>query len=744
MQIIEVANPSSCENAENIETLKKHYEQVNELMNEIGLDAKEKLQTFNNRFNDDDKNHECVKSCKLSSETGATFVLRKQDTMTRKRISRNWVNLPPSRKSNSRKTEADFSTTHIVNAISDGKNLNCKFVITGKTGGKIQSDNTIVILDVHNKNMLQYNMPTEFEKLIEDVTTLLSNGHILFKSWLRSKTSGIATPSALHNIESSMDVGNNQKALQRLQQFGRDEIDHVQQVSTITLHLQFALDALIEKPHSIPDLFECFFDAAAAESETKYQERCPSRQNQSRAGIQTPVILGETFTDAKKGFTNESTYGATYWQVTLETSMHENIVNVDRLSMCNVFHEEYKRFLKLAGNESKSEFLKSFYGLRAKLLKEAIYRMGNSGAKDTCAAAELLAMLCCDEKVKSCRGLKAIIGDYGLHILLEIIITGNECANIAARALSNTLATSSGPESASRIMESGGLGKVCQYLKTCKLGETEPLVIFAETLKVVKRCCERFRPDAQDLSIEEGIFEYLIDWVCLTKEMQLEQDESPSDHIENMRVESAKTLYFLTLDNAEIQMLHTEDIIKRAIDAYVSSIDKYPTLLEELCRWFGAIVSKIYIDQQIVFTRLNGFDDVLIDSIYHGHPKLRGRALLALSELVDANDKVKDRINEDGGSNSNEIISDFRAIDIESGLRSNGSSGENLDNDKQRREMRSLISEFKMAIQHLSPKVRQYTYIYFGVMHLILLILLFGSSSSGRETSNHVEMQHMK
>ena len=35
---------------------------------------------------------------------------------------------------------------------------------------------------------------------------------------------------------------------------------------------------------------------------------------------------------------------------------------------------------------------------------------------------------------------------------------------------------------------------------------------------------------------------YLIDWVCFTKEMQLEQDESPPDHIENMRIESAKTL----------------------------------------------------------------------------------------------------------------------------------------------------------------------------------------------------------
>ena len=137
---------------------------------------------------------------------------------------------------------------------------------------------------------------------------------------------------------------------------------------------------------------------------------------------------------------------------------------------------------------------------------------GNSGLKDACAATELLAMLCCDKNVESCRGLKAINGDYGLKILLEIIITGNSCANVAARALSNTLATSDGPESALRIMESGGLSKVCQYLKTCKLGETEPLVI-AETLKVVKRCCERFRPDAQVLSIEEGIFTYLIDWV---------------------------------------------------------------------------------------------------------------------------------------------------------------------------------------------------------------------------------------
>jgi len=49
-----------------------------------------------------------------------------------------------------------------------------------------------------------------------------------------------------------------------------------------------------------------------------------------------------------------------------------------------------------------------------------------------------------------------------------------------------------------------------------------------------------------------------------------------------------------------------------------------------------------------MFLNSKGFDDVLVHSIYNGHPKLRGRAMLALSELVDANDKVKDRIYESG------------------------------------------------------------------------------------------------
>ena len=116
---------------------------------------------------------------------------------------------------------------------------------------------------------------------------------------------------------------------------------------------------------------------------------------------------------------------------------------------------------------------------------EKRYNEGKSGEADSCAAMELLAMLCCDENVESCRGLQAIHGDHGLNLLLNIIVTGNDCANVAAKTLSNTLATSDGPESAAKIMECGGLGKVCKFLKTCSVGITEPLII-AETLKVVK------------------------------------------------------------------------------------------------------------------------------------------------------------------------------------------------------------------------------------------------------------------
>ena len=88
------------------------------------------------------------------------------------------------------------------------------------------------------------------------------------------------------------------------------------------------------------------------------------------------------------------------------------------------------------------------------------------------------------------------------------------------------------------------------------------------------------------------------------------------------------------------------------------------------------------------------------------------------------------------GSTAAEDGGEFRAVDIESGLQSSNSGG-NADNDKQRREMRSFMSEFKMAMGHLSPKLRQYTFVYIGIMHLLLLVLLFSQKGGGNSEVAH-------
>ena len=84
------------------------------------------------------------------------------------------------------------------------------------------------------------------------------------------------------------------------------------------------------------------------------------------------------------------------------------------------------------------------------------------------------------------------------------------------------------------------------------------------------------------------------------------------------------------------------------------------------------------------------------------------------------------------GSTAAEDGGEFRAVDIESGLQSSNSGG----NDKQRREI-SLMSEFKMAMGHLSPKLRQYTFVYIGIMHLLLLVLLFSQKGGGNSEVAH-------
>ena len=51
------------------------------------------------------------------------------------------------------------------------------------------------------------------------------------------------------------------------------------------------------------------------------------------------------------------------------------------------------------------------------------------------------------------------------------------------------------------------------------------------------------------------------------------------------------------------------------------------------------------------------------------------------------------------------------------------------------------MSEFKMAMGHLSPKLRQYTFVYIGIMHLLLLVLLFSRMGGGNSEVAHSGLQ---
>ena len=262
-------------------------------------------------------------------------------------------------------------------------------------------------------------------------------------------------------------------------------------------------------------------------------------------------------------------------------------------------------------------------------------RENKSDNSDICETTKLLAVMCSDPSLKECQGLDAIQGDRGLTLLLSIICTGNRCANLAALALSNCLSTSNGPESASRVMETGGLTSVCTYLKSCR-GKNGHNTTIVETLKVVRRCCERYRPDAQNLAIETGIFPLLIDWAC---SRELEEDIY-------LQVEAMQTLRWMTLDNHDIQMQHDSSILSRGIMLLQTMPSSQLNIA--ICRWVSAVVENNFENQNIV-AAVNGFEAILCLVANSTLEEEQARGIFALSVLVTENDALKQLA---GASNS--------------------------------------------------------------------------------------------
>jgi hypothetical protein len=289
-------------------------------------------------------------------------------------------------------------------------------------------------------------------------------------------------------------------------------------------------------------------------------------------------------------------------------------------------------------NVENADYFRSIGGMEDILswIEQAVAG-ARTGDPDCCATTKLLAVLCHDSKDSASRGLQGIKGDRGLTALLSIICTGNACAHVAALALSNSLAASLGSESAARVMETGGLENVCVYLKSCDSTVSNSTI--KESLKVVRLCCEKYRPEAQDLAANCGIFPYVVEWACEFRTPSKSDKGLPTDALQ---VEACETLRWMTLNNFDIQLFHTEGTVQRCLailkDARVST----PMLRLSACRWISSVVEDHY-EMQSMINSLGGYS-VLVNAAIDGTRMVRAHALLALATLATENNTIKDLV----------------------------------------------------------------------------------------------------
>jgi len=221
-------------------------------------------------------------------------------------------------------------------------------------------------------------------------------------------------------------------------------------------------------------------------------------------------------------------------------------------------------------------------------------------------------------------------------------------------------------------------------------------------------------------------------------QMKLSMDKKSSDdgnHSKDML--NLKRELKNAMQASELKEKELSDFIKKERIQNETDASKYKTKIAELQSALATHVEEneaLKNQVKTAKTEANNNSNVSTGSIERNEnelSELKGELLdakLRIKELKNALSQseasVSQALKKRLGTtiNGEDGDEDFRAVDIESGL-----SSSNIENDKQRREMRSLISEFKMAINHLSPKVRQYTYIYLGLFHVLLLILMFSS-----------------
>ena len=373
----------SCTDPTNKASLDELYKGANDFLEEKGSKALAMLKQWKQQFPPKGDTENMVGKT-LSSQAGVHALLPKQaiNPGDHRTIEISWKIPKAFRGANPSPNQTTTTSLHQTWELA--KNLGADMAVTGGSGSLSTENGKVIILNVRTKTIITLTMPTEMNTLLEIMDVLRKQGlSIVVHSTLRQNTHSDAPMSELRKVEirvknseilesKRMDAATTH--LEKVNQLTRPEIDHVYMISAVTLHVQYSFDKLLSDHNcSNENILRVFTDAVGMGNSRTYQEVCASRQNQARAGIQCPIVLGVSMSQARPGFTDEAApWGEGCWRITKTTARYPNIMNLDIAAMCRVFVAEHTRFTNL---RSESEFLQAYFQLRAKLLYELIGRM---------------------------------------------------------------------------------------------------------------------------------------------------------------------------------------------------------------------------------------------------------------------------------------------------------------------------------------------------------------------------------
>ena len=115
------------------------------------------------------------------------------------------------------------------------------------------------------------------------------------------------------------------------------------------------------------------------------------------------------------------------------------------------------------------------------------------------------------------QGLECLNGEVGLKTLLSILVKGSSCAHLAASALAAAFSSSSSKDF-EVLMRLGGVASILNFVNGAGEAfdeQTDDPKILRESFRCIQKCCEAFRPSAQDIVFKDrGGLRLLLAFAC--------------------------------------------------------------------------------------------------------------------------------------------------------------------------------------------------------------------------------------